>query len=167
MPAAVRRPRPLGVSSTAPSRSPVIGGTRVARSAGISAESTVRLVPSTSARTIVRVAITVPDEGRSIPSAFSSAMAPGANPMPATRPTAEAAKPITNASRVTEETIWRRLAPRVRSIANSRVRWATMIEKVLKIRNAATNRETPAKIKNAVFKKPVSSPMSSWLESTF
>ena len=43
------------VSSTAPSRSPVTGGTRVARSAGISAASTARPVPSTSETTIVRV----------------------------------------------------------------------------------------------------------------
>ena len=67
----------------------------------------------------------------------------------------------------TEARIWRRLAPSVRSIANSRVRWATVIEKVLKIRNAATNRATPAKISSAVFKKPMNSPTSSRCDCTF
>ena len=55
----------------------------------------------------------------------------------------------------------------MRSIANSRVRWATVIEKVLKIRNAATNRATPAKISSAVFRKPMNSPMSSRWDWTF
>ena len=63
--------------------------------------------------------------------------------------------------------IWRRLAPSVRSIANSRVRWATVIEKVLKIRNAATNSATPAKISRAVLRKPMNSPMSSCWDWTF
>ena len=38
----------------------------------------------------------------------------------------------------------RRLAPSVRSSANSRVRCATVIENVLKIMNAPTNSATPA-----------------------
>ena len=61
---------------------------------------------------------------------------------------------MTQASSTTEHRIWRREAPSVRSIANSRVRWATVIENVLKIRNAATNRATPAKTSSAVFRKP-------------
>ena len=51
----------------------------------------------------------------------------------------------------------------VRSIANSRVRCATVIENVLKIRNEATKSATPAKIKSAVFRKPMNSPTSSSL----
>ncbi len=116
---------------------------------------------------IVRVAITVPESGRSIPSALNSAPIAGANPIPASKPTIEATSPMTNASRTTEVTIWRRLAPSVRSIANSRVRWATVIEKVLKIRNAATNSATPAKISSAVFRKPMNSPTSSRWDWTF
>ena len=75
--------------------------------------------------------------------------------------------PMTNASTITVVRIWRRLAPSVRSIANSRVRWATVIEKVLKIRKAATNSETPAKISSAVLRKPVKSLMSSRWSWTF
>ncbi len=63
--------------------------------------------------------------------------------------------------------IWRRLAPSVRNIANSRVRWATVIEKVLKIRKAATNSATPAKISSAVLRKPMNSPTSSRWDCTF
>ena len=92
---------------------------------------------------------------------------PGAKPIPASTPSTEASRPITNASATTVARIWRRLAPSVRSIANSRVRWATVIEKVLKIRNAATNSETPAKISSAVFRKPMNSPTSSRWDSTF
>ena len=38
-----------------------------------------------------------------------------------------------------------REAPSVRSVANSRVRWATVIERVLKITNAPTNSAMPPK----------------------
>ena len=38
-----------------------------------------------------------------------------------------------------------REAPRVRSVANSRVRWATVIDRVLKITNAPTNSAMPPK----------------------
>ena len=42
----------------------------------------------------------------------------------------------------------------MRSSANSRVRWATVIENVLKIRNAPTNSEIPANASSAIFRKP-------------
>ena len=124
-------------------------------------------MPSTSPITTVRVAITVPVLGRSIPTASNSALIAGAKPIPASTPITAATSPITNASVITVVRIWRRLAPSVRSIANSRVRCATVIENVLKIRNAATNSETPAKISSAVFKKPMNSPTSSRWDSTF
>ena len=117
--------------------------------------------------TTVRVAITVPVLGRSIPTASNRAPIAGAKPIPASTPSTDATRPITNASVTTVARIWRRLAPRVRSIANSRVRCATVIEKVLKIRNAATNSETPAKISSAVFRKPMNSPTSSRWDSMF
>ena len=40
---------------------------------------------------------------------------------------------------------WRREAPSVRSVANSRERWATVIESVLRITNAPTNSAMPPK----------------------
>ncbi len=43
---------------------------------------------------------------------------------------------------MTEPTTCARVAPSVRSSPNSRVRWATVIEKVLKMMNAPTNSET-------------------------
>ncbi len=46
-------------------------------------------------------------------------------------PIAEATKPTTSASTTTEVTTWRRDAPSARNRADSRVRWATRIEKVL------------------------------------
>jgi hypothetical protein len=51
--------------------------------------------------------------------------------MPPRSPTAEATMPTAIDSAITERTTWRRLAPRARSSADSRVRWATRIEKVL------------------------------------
>ena len=49
------------------------------------------------------------------------------------------ARPSTNASASTERRTCPRLAPTARSSASSRVRWATSIEKVLKMRKIATN----------------------------
>ena len=49
--------------------------------------------------------------------------------------------------------IWRRDAPSVRSIPNSRVRWATVIENVLKIWKAPTNSDTPANTSSAIRRK--------------
>ena len=52
---------------------------------------------------------------------------------------------MTSDSRITEPRICRRDAPIVRSVANSRVRCATVIENVLKMTNAPTKRAMPAK----------------------
>ena len=48
------------------------------------------------------------------------------------------------ASSSTERITCRRLAPSVRSIANSRIRWATVIEYVLKMMKRPTNTAAPA-----------------------
>ena len=56
------------------------------------------------------------------------------------------------ASISTERKTWRRLAPTIRSRASSRVRWPTMIEKVLKMVKPPTNREMKAKTNSAVEK---------------
>ena len=60
------------------------------------------------------------------------------------RPMTDAMKPITSASTITEVSTCRRDAPIVRSVANSRVRWATVIESVLKMTNAPTKSAMPA-----------------------
>ena len=57
----------------------------------------------------------------------------------------DASSPMTSDSRMTEPRTCRREAPIVRSVANSRVRWATVIEKVLKMTNAPTKSAMPAK----------------------
>ena len=62
--------------SSAPSRTAAIGGTRVARRAGMMLAISVTSVPSSSETMIVRVAMTVPDLGRSVPSAMNSALRP-------------------------------------------------------------------------------------------
>ena len=70
-------------------------------------------------------------------------------------------------ARFDPHTIWRRLAPRVRSIPNSRIRWATVIEKTLKMTKEPTNREMPAKARRAIVRKPRLSLMSLALRSAF
>ena len=62
------------------------------------------------------------------------------------------------ASTSTERNTWRRLAPTMRSRASSRVRWPTMIEKVLKMVKPPTNRAMKAKTSRAVEKND-----SAWL----
>ena len=58
----------------------------------------------------------------------------------------DARSPMTSDSRITEPRTWRRDAPIVRSVANSRVRWATVIENVLKMTNAPTKSAMPANV---------------------
>ena len=74
-----------------------------------------------------------------------SAVSPRARPIPAAIPMAEASTPIASDSTTTERSTWRLLAPSVRSVASSRVRWAIVIESVLKITNAPTKSAIPPK----------------------
>ncbi len=53
--------------------------------------------------------------------------------------------PTASASSMTDRETCRRLAPTVRSNAISRVRWATSIEKVLRMMNAPTKTAIDAK----------------------
>ena len=55
----------------------------------------------------------------------------------------DARKPRTSDSNKTDRLIWRREAPIVRSVANSRVRWATVIDSEFAITNAPTNSAIP------------------------
>ena len=74
-----------------------------------------------------------------------STLMPSARTKPSPRPTVDPMNPMTSASKSTERLTCRRLAPRARNRASSRLRWATRIEKVLMIRKAPTTSETPAK----------------------
>ena len=135
--------RPGG--SVEPSRTAAMGGTRVALRAGRTLASTVTEVPTSIDTVTVRVAITVLASGRSTPSALIRAIMPLAMPMPATSPAADAARPMTRPSRTTERLTCLREAPSVRSVANSRVRCATVIDSVLKMTNAPTSSAMPPK----------------------
>ncbi len=75
-------------------------------------------------------------------------------------PRPEAISPSSSASSRTVASTWREEAPSVRSIPNSRVRWATVIENVLKIKKAPTKTEIPAKTSSVVVRKPKPSLMS-------
>ena len=92
----------------------------------------------------MRVAKTVSACGSSRLSARKSSLSPTARPRPQKRPTIEAANPITSASTITDPRICRRDAPIIRSVANSRVRCATVIDSVLKMTNAPTKSAMPA-----------------------
>ena len=70
--------------------------------------------------------------------------------------------PRTSASPATAATIWRRVAPSARSSANSRVRCATVIEKVLKMMNAPTSSAAPASASSIGVRKP---PIASLISS--
>ena len=137
-----REKRPRGI--VAPSRTAAIGGTRVARIAGKRPATRVTRVPTSRQTTIVRVANTVSVAGSSRLSALKSAFRPTARARPLNRPTIDALRPITSASRITERSTCRRDAPRVRRVANSRIRCATVIESVLKMTNAPTKSAMPA-----------------------
>ena len=140
MPALAECPASRDCGRVAPSRTAAIGGTRVARRAGMMLASSVIPVPSSSETMIVRPAMTVVAFGSSTPIAPNSAMRPFAIAMPNTSPITEATNPITSPSSRTERMTCLREAPRVRSVAYSRVRWATVMDSVLKITNAPTSR---------------------------
>ena len=80
-------------------------------------------------------------------------------------PTSAPSSPIATASTRTEVRIWRREAPSVRSIPNSVTRWATVIEKVLKIRKEPTKTAMKPKTSRKVCRKLRLSRISSELRS--
>ena len=145
MPALAECAAKRDVGRTAPSRTAAIGGTRVALRAGRMLAISVIPVPSTIDTITVLPANTVPPFGRSTPNAEKSAIMPFAIPSPSSSPITEASRPITSPSSRTERMTCLREAPSVRRVANSRVRWATVIERVLKITNAPTNNAIAAK----------------------
>ncbi len=145
--------------STAPSRSAAIGGTRVARRAGANDAARVTPTPTASGTITPGQACTVtPASGRPNPTALKSAPSSFAKPTPARMPSTDAARPTMSASPSTVVSTCRRIAPMVRSIANSRMRWATVIEKVLKMTNAPTSTAAPANASSAGVKNELIAP---------
>lgn len=71
---------------------------------------------------MVRPATTVSIAGRSIPRDLKTAISPPVSAKPTAIPIPEATSPTANASSTTEPSTWRREAPTVRNIANSRAR---------------------------------------------
>ena len=130
--------------STLTSRSAAIGAIRAARRAGNQADSTVMPTPTANDRIIACALITIGPLGISYPNAAISIRRPDATPTPATRPATDASTPTTSASISTERLTCRPEAPIARSIAMSRVRWATVIENVLLMMKAPTKTATNA-----------------------
>lgn len=142
-----------GRSGVATSCMAAIGGMREARSAGSSAATTVITMPTANALITALAGTPSPARVRS-PARFPNAHASSAPmPMPAARPSTEAIRPTATASSTTELTICRRPAPMARMSASSRVRCATMIENVLRIRNVPTSSATAAKPSRIRLKK--------------
>ena len=106
-------------------------------------------VPTSRETTIVRVEKTVDPCGRSIPIATNSAFSSFAIPSPRNSPATEPRTPITNASITTDHITWRRDAPSVRNVANSRVRCAIVIASVFAITKAPTKSAIPANASSA------------------
>ncbi len=134
-----------GRSVVAASRIAATGGTREALTAGIAAASMVIRMPTANAPTMAAAGTPMPARCAPMPTLANTNASSAPTPMPAPRPMMDAITPITAASVSTELMTCRRLAPIARIRASSRVRWATMIEKVLRIRNTPTNSATPAK----------------------
>ena len=133
--------------SVEPSRTAAIGGTRVARRAGTTLASSVIVVPSASETTIVRSSNTIPASGRSPPIAANS---PLGEPEPGEEPDHRRQQPDHQALDHHRAHDLLARGPRVRSVANSRVRWATVIDRVLKITNAPTNSAIAAEAQQEV-----------------
>ena len=148
--------RPCG--SSAPSRRAATGGTRVARRAGAREASSVTIVPTAIGTITVRGWMVTPASGRPNPTASNSAPSSFAKPTPAAMPMPDAMSPTASASPSTLRRICRRMAPMVRSIANSLMRWATVIEKVLKMTNAPTSTAAPANARRAGVKNELMPP---------
>ena len=125
---------------------------RTARRAGPIEAMTVTPTPTTSDTITVRASNTSAPDGSEMPKALKSSLRPKAARTPSPIPISEEMNPTMAASARTERNTWRRLAPTTRSRANSRVRWPTVIENVLKMVKAPTNSEMNANTSNAVEK---------------
>ena len=95
-------------------------------------------MPSTSETMTVRRFEDEAGRRQSRSEASKTAFRPLASPSPANRPTTEASTPMHEPSISTERRTCRRDAPSERRVANSRTRWATVIEMVLKMTKEPT-----------------------------
>jgi len=103
----------------------------------------VTTIPAARAITIVLVPNTIPLFGSVKPTASNSLKRPFASPSPAKSPITEARVPITRPSTTIDLSTWRRLAPSVRNVASSRVRWVMVIDSELAITKLPTNSAMP------------------------
>ncbi len=156
VPVVVRRIEAPG-RSMATSRIAAMGGTRPARRAGIHADTIVTTMPIEADTAIEPAWTTMGASGSSTPAAPSRARRPIETPRPATSPAPAPKTAIAAASPSTALSTWRRLAPTARSMASCWVRWATVIENVLLMRNAPTSIATTAKTSRNTLNGPKAS----------
>ena len=99
--------------------------------AGNIVATSVTSMPTANAQTtVLGLSVSAP-VGTPKPSASNAERRPAASPTPASRPRTDATNPIASASSPTDQSTCPRDAPIARSSADSRVRWAMMIENVL------------------------------------
>jgi hypothetical protein len=125
------RTRDRPVVSMATSRRAARGSTRDALTAGPTLAATVTITPSAMPVSTVSLPNAAPSPGSGKPMESIRAPSPAARPTPATRPSAEATTPTASDSTIVDTSTWRREAPSARRSADSRLRWATTMEKVL------------------------------------
>jgi hypothetical protein len=104
------------------SRRASTGSTRVARRAGATDATTVTTMPTSMPTTTVPASTWIGADGIESPKTFISATRPCAIPTPSARPAADDAAPTSTASARIVRITWRRVAPRARNSASSRVR---------------------------------------------
>ena len=100
-------------------------------------------MPTSSEMITVRVAKMIPVFGSVKPIALKKLNRPFASRSPRKRPVTDAIVPITSASMKIDRRTWPRVAPRVRSVANSRVRCAIVIESEFAITKLPTKSAMP------------------------
>ena len=125
------RPTGMRAGSAAASRRAATGRTREARTAGAAPATSATSVPTATPMMTVLDLNTRPPAGRENPKASNMPFSRPATPTPPSRPATEATTPTAADSSRTDPRTWARVAPTARSSADSRLRWAAMIEKVL------------------------------------
>ena len=145
-----------------PSRIASTGSTRVARRAGTKPETTVATIADGEAGDDrARLELQCSVVPRSSPKARQQRAQAGREQQPAgDADDRRRARRSRGSRRARSAGPAAREAPSVRSSANSRVRWATVTEKVLKIRKPPTSSATPANTSSAVRMKPSASERS-------
>ena len=131
------------------------GGIRPARQAGSSEAASVISTPMTRASTIDPSEMLGASRAMG-PVALTHESVSEARPMPPTTPTTDPIAPSANACSMTRPMTCERVAPAARSNPTSRNRSVTVIESVLKIRNAPAKRTTAATSSSVPRKSTVS-----------